>query len=353
MTPPRLLRILHAGSLDRLVRDDLIPLFERRARCSCESLSGSSRALARAIRDGSAHADVFLSADAEVIQAELSGTAHPSLVDACVVFATNAMVVALSDAGPHAALVRNALAGEIGLVELLQAGLRIGRPDPDEDPKGYRTLFALHLLERHAGPPGLASRLLGPPRNPDQIFPVPALIPMLRRGEIELLVTYRSQAVEEAREQRSRDALGLARLAEGAPPCLAQQVAWCRRDGGLGDCRSNKRGSPVNADPGGATRGGLPRRSPRLISAPARGPGCARGRSAGTGSAQRADPCGPRPLRAVAVHSISSVPRAWLPQPSSSPTNCRRRTRLFQYGGPRPGERRGSSVASPTAGAAR
>jgi molybdate/tungstate transport system substrate-binding protein len=197
MTPPRLLRILHAGSLDRLVRDDLIPLFERRARCSCESLSGSSRALARAIRDGSAHADVFLSADAEVIETELSGTGDRSLVDTCVVFATNAMVVALSDAGPHAALARKALAGGIGLVELLQAGLRIGRPDPDEDPKGYRTLFALQLLERHAGAPGLAPRLLGPPRNPDQIFPVPALIPMLRRGEIELLVTYRSHVVEE------------------------------------------------------------------------------------------------------------------------------------------------------------
>ena len=195
--PPRPLRILHAGSLQRLLHDDLIPLFERRARCPCESVSGSSRALARAIRDGSAKADVFLSADAEVIQTELTRTGHPSLVDACVVFATNAMVVALSDAGPHAAFVRKALAGEVGLLEVLQAGLRIGRPDPDDDPKGYRTLFALQLLERHAGAPGLAPRLLGPPRNPDQIFPVPALIPMLRRGEIELLVTYRSQVAEE------------------------------------------------------------------------------------------------------------------------------------------------------------
>lgn len=197
MPAARLLRILHAGSLDRLVRDDLIWLFGRRAAWRCESTSGGSRALARAIRDGSARADVFLSADAEVIEAELMGEANRSVVDAYVVFATNAMVVALSDAGVHASLARKALAGELGVIELLQAGLRIGRPDPEEDPKGYRTIFAIQLLERYVATPGLAVRVLGAPRNPEQIFAVPALVPMLRRGEIELLVTYRSQAVEE------------------------------------------------------------------------------------------------------------------------------------------------------------
>src|SRR5262249_22347489 len=47
-------------------------------------------------------------------------------------------------------------------------------------------------------------------------------------------------------------------------------------------------------------------------------------------------------------YAASSPPR-WFPQPSSSPSTCRRRTRLFQYGGPRPGERDGTSVGSPRA----
>jgi len=42
-------------------------------------------------------------------------------------------------------------------------------------------------------------------------------------------------------------------------------------------------------------------------------------------------------------------PSPWRPQSCSSSSTCRWSTWLFQYGGPRPGERRGTSLASPTA----
>ena len=61
-----------------------------------------------------------------------------------------------------------------------------------------------------------------------------------------------------------------------------------------------------------------------------------------------------RPLHSAAAprsrprsYAVSSPPPTWLAHPSSSPSAWRRRTRLFQCGGPRPGERRGTSVASP------
>ncbi len=57
-------------------------------------------------------------------------------------------------------------------------------------------------------------------------------------------------------------------------------------------------------------------------------------------------PVVPRALSPPYVTSFAPLPRR--PPSSSSPSTCRRSTRLFQYGGPRPGERCGTSVASPT-----
>ena len=78
MTDPspasRELRILYAGSLDALARDDLMPAFERLTQCRCRGRSGGSREWAIQLRIGQAQADVFLSADAEVIETELMGS---------------------------------------------------------------------------------------------------------------------------------------------------------------------------------------------------------------------------------------------------------------------------------------
>ena len=67
---------------------------------------------------------------------------------------------------------------------------------------------------------------------------------------------------------------------------------------------------------------------------------------------KRADHTGPWSAPGNSItrgYATSSAPRPCRPPSSSSPSTCRRGTRLFQYGGPRPGERQGASVASPTA----
>jgi hypothetical protein len=80
-------------------------------------------------------------------------------------------------------------------------------------------------------------------------------------------------------------------------------------------------------------------------------------RSSRSGSARSRQPRAARTLHRTVVHPRSrprgyaaSSPAPW-PRPapsSSSPSTLRRSTRLFQYGGPRPGDRCGISVASPT-----
>lgn len=191
------LRILYAGSLDAVARRELMPAFEQLTQCRCRGRSGGSREWALQLRTGQAQADVFLSADAEVIETELMGSETGGAADWYVTFATNSLVLAYQDPPPRPEIAR-AAQGALPLPDLLRSGLRLGRPDPEADPKGYRSLFTLQLLERCLGLPGLAEQVLGDPRNPDQVFPSADLIPMLKAAKLDLIFAYHSQAVEES-----------------------------------------------------------------------------------------------------------------------------------------------------------
>ncbi|MCJ7750945.1 MAG: substrate-binding domain-containing protein, partial [Armatimonadetes bacterium] len=201
MTAPspasRDLHIVYAGSLDGLARHDLMPAFERLTQYRCRGRSGGSREWALQLRAGQAQADVFLSADAEVIETELMGSETRGAADWYVTFATNSLVLAYRDP-PSRPEIARAAQGALPLPDLLRSRLRLGRPDPETDPKGYRSLFTLQLLERSLGLPGLAEQVLGDPRNPEQVFPAADLIPMLKEAKLDLIFAYRSQAVEEA-----------------------------------------------------------------------------------------------------------------------------------------------------------
>jgi molybdate/tungstate transport system substrate-binding protein len=193
MTAARGIRLLYAGSLDSLLQRDLFPAFERLTRYRCLGRAGGSRDWAVQLRTGAVEADILLSADAEVIETELVSS---SIVEWHLTFAANALVLAYSDP-PSRAEIERAARGELSLADLLRGGLRLGRPDPDIDPKGYRSLFAIQLLEHHLRLPGLAAQALGDSHNPQQIRPAADLIPLLKRGSLDLIFAYRSQAVEE------------------------------------------------------------------------------------------------------------------------------------------------------------
>jgi molybdate/tungstate transport system substrate-binding protein len=158
--------------------------------------SGGSRELARDIRAGRATTDVFLSADAQVIEAELMGPVAAA-VSWHLTFAANSLVLTWSGRSRAAAAAARVRDGTLPLVDLLEEGFRLGRPDPESDPKGYRTLFVVQLLEQHVRRAGLAARVLGEPRNQQQIFPPDELVPRLRGGDLDLVLSYRSQAVAE------------------------------------------------------------------------------------------------------------------------------------------------------------
>lgn len=192
----RRLHVLYAGSLARLVREDIIPVFEGKMGCPVSATAGGSRELAQAVREGRVAADVLLSADSEVIEAELAGWPEGPEVSWYFTFATNAMVLAFGRQLRRGTSVPSEFAAE-DAARVLRQGLRLGRSDPEGDPQGYRAVIVVQLLERVLGERGLLEAGLGEPRNSGQIVPSDQIIPRLRSGDLDLAFLYRSHAVEE------------------------------------------------------------------------------------------------------------------------------------------------------------
>ena len=195
MTSEHALDALYAGSLQELATEDLFPRFTRATGYPVQGRAGGSREWARQLRQSQTQADLLLSADASVNEIELMRPGE-EVAEWYLTFATNELVLAYSAASPDFARMQSAAQQADGWLHLLQLGLRLGRPDPEVDPKGYRTLFALQLAETQLGVAGLCEAVAGAPRNPDQLREAADLMPLLTRGELDLMFCYRSQALE-------------------------------------------------------------------------------------------------------------------------------------------------------------
>ncbi|WP_277553769.1 extracellular solute-binding protein [Halobaculum limi] len=173
--------VLAAGSLARAVEERLRPEVETHHPDLDVDLTTEFRGsavCARLVRDGLRDPDVLALAD-------------PALFDGITrrytAFATNELVVAYDPTTPGGRAVRDA---DRAFDPLLDRSLRWGRTDPDADPLGYRTLFALSLAERRWGRP--YPRALAP----NQVFPEAELLPVFETGELDAAVVYRNMAVD-------------------------------------------------------------------------------------------------------------------------------------------------------------
>lgn len=192
------LALAYAGSFSRLVEEHLGPSWLALTGVPWQGISGGSRELARRIQQGELQADVFLSADEQVIMQELGGNPGKEGVSWFLRLVTTELGIVYLPDRRFSDAFEEATAGKQSWWQAIQqSGLRFGRPDPDLDPKGYRTLFLFQLAERMDGVSGLGADILGAARNPAQIVPAAGLFPFLRAGELDACPAYRSQAMEE------------------------------------------------------------------------------------------------------------------------------------------------------------
>lgn len=103
--------------------------------------SSGSRVAARKITDLHRTADVFLSADVDVIRDFL----FPGHAGWCISFAGNEMVVVWTQTSKFCNEISESNWFEI----LCRPGVRVGMSDPELDPAGYRTIMVWQLADIH------------------------------------------------------------------------------------------------------------------------------------------------------------------------------------------------------------
>ncbi|MFB6078337.1 MAG: extracellular solute-binding protein [Halarchaeum sp.] len=174
--------ILAAGSLQHALSEGLADAVD----VPLEVETHGSATVARLISEGQRDPDVVTVADTALFESPLSPPWYS-------VFTSNAVVLAYD---PDTAGGRAVADAENWYDPLIAGDAALGRTDPDQDPLGYRTLFALDLASRYYGVDGLRERLL----SRDQTYQESGLVSRFETGSIDAAFAYRNMAVERGYE---------------------------------------------------------------------------------------------------------------------------------------------------------
>jgi molybdate/tungstate transport system substrate-binding protein len=134
--------VLYAGSLVGVMEQAIGPAFTKQAGIGFQGHAGGSKALAEQIKAGSLHGNVFISADPRV-NADLTGGANGDRVSWYIAFAQSPLVLGFSRSSRFAADWQKMPWYEV----LMKPGIKIGRTDPNLDPKGALTVALLKKAE--------------------------------------------------------------------------------------------------------------------------------------------------------------------------------------------------------------
>lgn len=144
--PDATVQVAYAGSLVATMEGPLKAALHEQTGLNFSGEAKGSRALANLISAGLRTPDVFISADPQLIEKLRT----QNLIRSSTVFGSARMVVAYSEKSPHHELFERAAAGKASILDVLaEPNVRVGRTDPQLDPKGARTLRVLHLLGTH------------------------------------------------------------------------------------------------------------------------------------------------------------------------------------------------------------
>jgi len=188
--------VLYAGSLGNLMETDVGPAFSRATGYKYQGEAKGSLLSANLIREKLRTPDVFISADPKVNQ-RLMGNENGDLVRWYATIFGNEMVLGYNPNSRFAAGLKQIGTNDPRLYQILQEkGFRLGRGDPELEPKGYRTLFLFDLAEKRYQQPGLAQQILNNPERPTLIFPEEQLVARLEAGQLDAGIFYRNEAAE-------------------------------------------------------------------------------------------------------------------------------------------------------------
>ncbi len=147
---------------------------------------GGSKELANLILAGLRSPDVFISVDPKLV-AKLGDR-----VASAATFAGTSLGVAWAPGFKYSALFESVATGKTSLQSALETpGIKIGRTDPQLDPKGGYTIEGVTMWLGRGG----ERRILGADENPSQIFPEQDLLARVDTGQADVGFFYRTEAV--------------------------------------------------------------------------------------------------------------------------------------------------------------
>lgn len=195
----RAVRVLCAGSFQNALLD-LDSAVDARVQVEAHG----SAAAARLVAEGAREPDVVALADSSLFESVLSPTWYAHV-------ASNELALAY-DAGTEAG--RRIERADRWVDPIADGPVTLGRTDPDLDPLGYRTLFALDLTAKQYDRPGLPSAV----RDASRVYPETSLLSRLETGAVGAAVVYRTMALD-----RGLDTVDLPAAIDLSDPALAER----------------------------------------------------------------------------------------------------------------------------------
>lgn len=185
--------VYYAGSLAGLNENLVGPAFAAADDYTYQGKSAGSLAIANQIKAHLATPDVVEFADPSV-NTTLMGAANGNYVSWYFTYARSELVIGFDNRSPFAPAFRKVQNHQLPWYRaLLQHGLRVGRTDPNLDPKGYRALFMAGLAQRVYHLKNFRRSVFGPDLNSSQIFPEEVLVARMLTGQIDAGVFYLSE----------------------------------------------------------------------------------------------------------------------------------------------------------------
>ncbi|MFN3557112.1 MAG: extracellular solute-binding protein [Bacteroidales bacterium] len=185
------LHIVHAGSLTLPVHEIARAFEAENPGVRVLTEAWGSKAGARRVMDFHTPADLFMSADYMVIENMLI----PDHASWYLPFATNELAIVFTPRSRYASEITTGNWMEI----LMRSDVKYGRSNPDMDPCGVRSVFAIKLAEKLSGKQGFAQQLLE--KDTDNIRPKETdLIALLEKNHIDYIFLYKSVAVQHSLE---------------------------------------------------------------------------------------------------------------------------------------------------------
>jgi len=201
--------VLYAGSLVNQMEHGVGPAFDTATGDEFQGYAGGSVGLANQIKGKLRQSDVFISASPKVNDG-LMGAANGDRISWYITFAQSPLVIGYSASSKFAAEFRTKPWYQV----LQEPGIRIGRTNPQFDPKGALTLTLLKGAETFYNSHGLLEKIIGV--NGAQVLPVAEdlELALLQSGKLDVGFFYWTETAD-----AKIPALSL-------PPAIASQAIY-------------------------------------------------------------------------------------------------------------------------------